>query len=150
MIGMGTALVGLMALGLLLARRGRLASSKWFLRGAVAAMAAPFLAQAGGWVLREGGRQPWIVQGLLKTADGRSANVGAVAVGVSLVVFLTIYLGTVAMALRTMRHELADGLGPAPRPDDHDDGPRTGEAADDDARAHDGRRSATADLALSY
>jgi cytochrome d ubiquinol oxidase subunit I len=152
MIGMGTALVGLMALGLLLARRGRLATSRWFLRAAMAAVAAPFLAQAGGWVLREGGRQPWIVQGLLKTADGRSANVGAVAVGVSLVVFLAIYLGTVALALRTMRHELADGLGPEPQDDrgGDDDGRGPGSGTPDvEPRVHD-RRSATADLALSY
>jgi cytochrome d ubiquinol oxidase subunit I len=151
MIGMGTALVGLMALGLLLARRGRLASSPWFLRGAMLAVAAPFLAQAGGWVLREGGRQPWIVQGLLKTADGRSANVGAVAVAISLVVFLTIYLGTVALALRTMRHELADGLGPDPQDDDHGDGPEPGSGTPgEDRRTRDDRRSATADLALTY
>ncbi|MEV4422833.1 cytochrome ubiquinol oxidase subunit I [Patulibacter sp. NPDC049589] len=151
MIGMGTALVGLMALGLLLARRGRLATSRWFLRGAMVAVAAPFLAQIGGWVLREGGRQPWIIQGLLKTADGRSANVGAVAVAVSLVVFLTIYLGTVAMALRTMHHELADGLGPEPQDDDHGGGPEPGSGTPGDDRRHqDGRRSATADLALNY
>ncbi|WP_051471399.1 cytochrome ubiquinol oxidase subunit I [Patulibacter minatonensis] len=150
MLGMGTALVGLMALGLLLARRNRLASSKWFLRAAMAAVAAPFLAQAGGWVLREGGRQPWIIQGLLKTADGRSANVGAVAVAVSLVVFLTIYLGTVALALRTMRHELAGGLGPDPEhdEDDHGGGPDPGSGTPGDD--HRDRRSATAGLALTY
>ncbi|CAB4948661.1 unannotated protein [freshwater metagenome] len=154
MIGMGTALVGLMALGLLLTRRGTLATSPWFLRAAMFAVSAPFLAQAGGWILRESGRQPWIVQGLLKTADGRSANVGAVAVAISLVVFLTIYLGTVAVALRTMHHELADGLGPAdPDEDVHgpDDGPDHGGADHDEIQASRGaRRSATADLALTY
>jgi cytochrome d ubiquinol oxidase subunit I len=146
MIGAGTALVGLMALGLLLARRNRLATSPWFLKLAVGAVAAPFAAQAGGWVLREGGRQPWIIQGLLKTSDGVSAGITTLAVAVSLVVFLTIYLGVVALALRTMKHELSGGL-PAERPDPpEDDGHGR---ADEQPGARPGSRT-TGDLALTY
>ena len=38
----------------------------------------PFIACAAGWCLTELGRQPWIVQGLLKTADANSPTVGRV------------------------------------------------------------------------
>jgi cytochrome d ubiquinol oxidase subunit I len=35
-------------------------------------IAMPYIANTSGWILTETGRQPWIVQGLLKTADGVS------------------------------------------------------------------------------
>jgi cytochrome d ubiquinol oxidase subunit I len=35
-------------------------------------IAMPYIANSSGWILTETGRQPWIVQGLLKTADGVS------------------------------------------------------------------------------
>ena len=47
--------------------------------------------QTAGWVLTEMGRQPWIVQGLLKTEDAVSPTVSAWTVGVSLGVFAGLY-----------------------------------------------------------
>ena len=35
----------------------------------------PFVMNTAGWMLTENGRQPWIVQGLMKTADGISPSV---------------------------------------------------------------------------
>ena len=35
-------------------------------------IALPYIANSSGWILTETGRQPWIVQGLLKTVDGVS------------------------------------------------------------------------------
>ena len=40
-----------------------------------------------GWMLTENGRQPWIVQGLMKTADGVSPSVSATEIWISLAVF---------------------------------------------------------------
>jgi cytochrome d ubiquinol oxidase subunit I len=137
MLGAGTALVMLMALGLWTIRRGRLATSPRFLRIATLAVALPFLAQVGGWLLREGGRQPWIIQGLLRTEDGAS-TVGAGAVGFSMVVFLAIYLVTVAVAGRGLRRELAAGL-PEPARDD-----------EDPPEADRSRGTSTGSLALTY
>ncbi len=74
MVGGGVLLIALMAWGCRLAATGRLERSRWFLRAAPLAIAVPFAAQAGGWLLREGGRQPWIVDGLLRT-DAASSDV---------------------------------------------------------------------------
>ena len=41
------------------------------------AILTPFLMATAGWLLTESGRQPWIVQGLMTTADGVSASVSA-------------------------------------------------------------------------
>jgi len=38
------------------------------------------------------GRQPWIVQGLLKTEDAHSPSVGTAWIAVSLGVFVSLYL----------------------------------------------------------
>jgi cytochrome d ubiquinol oxidase subunit I len=89
--------------------RGRLEHSRRFLRVAVGAAALPFLAQAGGWLLREGGRQPWIVDGLLKTGEANSSNVGAWAVALSFAAYLAFYAVTFWFAGRTLARELGHG-----------------------------------------
>mgnify|MGYP003293127634 CR=1 FL=1 len=43
-----------------------------------------FLAIEAGWTVTEVGRQPWIVQGLLKTSEAHSPNVSSTTIGVSL------------------------------------------------------------------
>ena len=48
--------------------------SRWFLRLAPWFAIAPFLMNTAGWLLTENGRQPWIVQGLMKTIGGRVAQ----------------------------------------------------------------------------
>jgi cytochrome d ubiquinol oxidase subunit I len=86
------ALMVLVALaGAWLYRRHRLEKARWFLRIAVLAVALPFLAASAGWVLTEVGRQPWIVQGLLKTANAHSPSVGTTSVAISLGVFALLY-----------------------------------------------------------
>jgi cytochrome d ubiquinol oxidase subunit I len=53
----------------------------------------PFVAAAAGWVLTEMGRQPWIVQDLLRTEDAHSPSVGTATVATSIGVFATLYIG---------------------------------------------------------
>ena len=72
------ALISLFALwGAWLLHRGKLATSKWFLRVAMWAIVTPFLMNTAGWLLTENGRQPWIVQGLMLVKDGVSASVSS-------------------------------------------------------------------------
>ncbi len=47
----------------------------------------PYIAALAGWVLTEVGRQPWIVWGLLKTADANSPVVSSTTIWLSLGVF---------------------------------------------------------------
>jgi cytochrome d ubiquinol oxidase subunit I len=77
--------------GWLLWRR-RLGQAKWFLRIAPWAVVAPFLMNTAGWMLTENGRQPWIVQGLMKTSQGVSPGVTATEIWISLVGFYLAYL----------------------------------------------------------
>ena len=45
-----------------------------------------------GWLLTESGRQPWIVQGIMTTAQAASPSVTATDIWISLVVFVLLYL----------------------------------------------------------
>jgi cytochrome d ubiquinol oxidase subunit I len=79
------------AVGAWLYRKRKLEQARWFLWAAVVSIALPYVAATAGWVLTEIGRQPWIVQGLLKTEDAVSPTVSAWTVGVSLGVFAGLY-----------------------------------------------------------
>jgi cytochrome bd ubiquinol oxidase subunit I len=102
------------ALGAWLYRKRKLDRSRWFQRTALAAIALPYIAATAGWILTEMGRQPWIVQGLLLTSKANSPNVTTTWLGISLGVFILLYviLGVVDFVL--MRR-YARPAGPAPR-----------------------------------
>ena len=55
------------------------------------AIALPFIANSNGWILTEMGRQPWIVQGLLRTEEGTSPYVTSGMLLFTLVGFVAIY-----------------------------------------------------------
>ncbi|MHC1791919.1 cytochrome ubiquinol oxidase subunit I [Solidesulfovibrio sp.] len=96
MVGVGGLMIGVMAWTFLWWKRGRLtperAGENKLLYLAWMAMAAGgYLAVVMGWVTREVGRQPWLVYGLIRTADGHSPNLTAGAVGLSLAGFVAAY-----------------------------------------------------------
>ena len=64
--------------------------SPGLLRALVWAVPLPYFALAFGWTVAEVGRQPWIVYGLMRTADAVSP-VPAESVGVSLIAFTVVY-----------------------------------------------------------
>jgi cytochrome d ubiquinol oxidase subunit I len=72
--------------------RRKLDVSRWFLRIAPWVIVGPFLINTAGWMLTESGRQPWIVQGLMKTANGVSPSVSATDIWISLIVFYLIFI----------------------------------------------------------
>ena len=71
--------------------RRRLERSRWFLRLAPWFAIAPFLMNTAGWFLTENGRQPWIVQGLMKTSAGVSPTVSATWIWITLILFILVY-----------------------------------------------------------
>ncbi len=88
MVGLGTYFLLMTILGFFI--RKRLAENRWYLRLMMVSIPLPFLAHTAGWVVAEVGRQPWIVYGLMKTADAVSP-IAASQVAVSLVAFILVY-----------------------------------------------------------
>jgi len=101
---LGVAMFLVAAVGAWLHRKRKLHTTRWFLWIAVVAMSFPYIAATAGWILTEMGRQPWIVQNLLKTSDAVSTGLSTATIAVSLTVFLLLYatLGVVDFVL--MRH----------------------------------------------
>ena len=98
MVGLGFAMVGLGLWAGWLRWRGRLHSSPWLTRAAVAMGPAGFVALLAGWITTEVGRQPWTVYGLLRT-DQSAGNLEALAVGSSLVAFVIVYFAVFGAGL---------------------------------------------------
>ncbi len=71
-------------------KRATIESARWLLWAMVAAIPLPYVACEAGWMLTEVGRQPWIVYGLMKTADAASP-VNASQVLLSLAGFMVVY-----------------------------------------------------------
>jgi cytochrome d ubiquinol oxidase subunit I len=99
-----------------LLHRKRLAQSRWFLTAAVWAVVTPFLINTAGWMLTENGRQPWVVQGLMKTVSGVSPSVSSTEIWISLGAFVLIYLvlgaADLMLMIRYARKELEDDSQP--------------------------------------
>jgi cytochrome bd ubiquinol oxidase subunit I len=96
-------LIALLALwGTWLVHRGTLERSKWFLRASLGAVVTPFLMNTAGWLLTENGRQPWIVQGLMKTINANSPAVSSTDIWISLGAFVLIYIALGAADLILM------------------------------------------------
>ncbi len=113
MIGFGF-LMGLLSLiGLWVFRRGRTPTSRWFYRIAIAAVALPVLANSVGWIFTEMGRQPWVVYGVLGTADGVSPTVAAGTVLTSMIVFTLLY-GVLAVVDGILMYRYAKAGPPGP------------------------------------
>ena len=77
MVGLGTIFIAIMALAVFLLWRGTLFSSRWVLWTLMLAFPFPYIANTAGWMTAELGRQPWLVHGLLRTAQGASPTVSA-------------------------------------------------------------------------
>tara|TARA_R110000787_G_scaffold16622_25_gene50757 strand:+ start:2231 stop:3625 length:1395 start_codon:yes stop_codon:yes gene_type:complete len=86
--GLLMALVGL--IGLFLMWRGRLATTRPYLAVCMAMTPIGFIAVLAGWVTTEVGRQPYVIYGLLRTADAVSP-VSAGSVAFSLTAFMIVY-----------------------------------------------------------
>jgi cytochrome d ubiquinol oxidase subunit I len=120
MAGLG-AIVLLFALwGGWLLIRGTLRRARVFLLIAVWAVFTPFLMNTAGWLLTENGRQPWIVQGLQKTAVANSPSVSATDIWISLSAFVLAYIvlaiADLVLMLRYSRHGMAQADAEAAEP----------------------------------
>jgi cytochrome d ubiquinol oxidase subunit I len=106
MVGLGFLMIGLGLWSLWLRRGGRLFTSTRFLRAALWMGPAGLLAVLAGWITTEVGRQPWVVYGLLRTADGVSPH-GALPLALTLALFVVSYLFVfgvgIAYVLRLVR-----------------------------------------------
>ena len=116
MVGIGSALIALGAwFGFVWWRRKDIPKTPWFLRAVAISGVAAIVAMECGWIVTEVGRQPWIVQGVMRTED---AITGASGVWVTFSIVLVLYaaLGTATVLVlrrlaRRWREQGAEAVG---------------------------------------
>lgn len=69
MVACGSAMMAVAALAGFMRLRGRDLAAPWFLRLLVVSAPLGVIAVEAGWTVTEVGRQPWVIQGLMRTRD---------------------------------------------------------------------------------
>ncbi len=104
MVGAGFLMIFLAALGLYLLLKNKFEASPRFLKILPWAILLPYIGTSTGWLMTELGRQPWIVFGLMRTADGVSTSVDGASVLITLVLFTAVYAGLMVVTIGLLRH----------------------------------------------
>ncbi len=104
MVGLGTLMLGVgVWFGAAAWRGKRVPEGRWLLRAVVVASPAGMLAVEAGWVVTEVGRQPWIIHGVMRTADAVTPMPG---LAVPLATFLVVYLGLAGVVGVLLAHQV--------------------------------------------
>ncbi len=102
MVGIGLLMLAVSWLGVWqLKRRGE--PARWLLRVLVGMSFAGWVATLAGWYVTEIGRQPWVVYGVVSTADAAS-SVPAPLIGISLGLYLSIYIVLLTAYISVLFH----------------------------------------------
>ena len=91
MVGLGTIFIGLTGLAAFFLWRRKLFEQRWVLWMLMLSLPFPFIANTAGWMTAEFGRQPWIIYGLMRTAEGSSLQVSSGNVLFTLLGFMGLY-----------------------------------------------------------
>jgi cytochrome d ubiquinol oxidase subunit I len=91
MVGCGLVMLALAWLGSYLSFKDRIERNRFLLWLVFLSFPLPFIAILTGWYTAEVGRQPWVVYGVLRTADAMTPFLTARLATISLVVFCAVY-----------------------------------------------------------
>ncbi len=117
MVGMGLLMLAISWFGLWLRWRGRLEKARWFLWCGFLSFPSGFVAVLSGWFTAEVGRQPWVVYGLLRTADAVTPSLRGIDVLVSLIGYVAVYTVLMGFGVRYIYKLLKRGpAAPLPLP----------------------------------
>ncbi len=113
MLAVGFFMIAAALLGAFFWWRGSLFDTRWYLRVMAHTWWIGFVAVIAGWVVTESGRQPWIVYGVMRTADATSPVPGATIAG-TLALFILAYGVVFSFGIYYMNWLIAKGpdLGP--------------------------------------
>jgi cytochrome bd ubiquinol oxidase subunit I len=91
MVGLGTILFAIMAISVWMLWRGKLVQSRPVLWVLMLSFPLPYIATTAGWMTAELGRQPWLIYGVMRTAQGYSPKVTAGSGLFTLLGFMGLY-----------------------------------------------------------
>lgn len=122
MLAIGFFMIAAALFGALLWWRGKLFTTRWYLRVTAHTWWTGFVAVLAGWIVTETGRQPWIVQGIMRTADATSPILSG-TLAATLVLFVLVYGIVFSFGMYYINRLIAKGpQGSAVEPPKHTSG----------------------------
>jgi cytochrome d ubiquinol oxidase subunit I len=109
MVGVGMLLLGLAWFGAWRLRKGT--PPRWLLWAFAGMTFSGWIATLAGWIVTEMGRQPWLVTGILRTADA-VGRVPEAALGASLAGYVFVYSVMLLAYMVTLTHMAGEGAKP--------------------------------------
>jgi len=109
MVGLGTIFIAILLVAIVLLSRRKLFNARWMLWILLLSLPFPYIANTAGWLTAELGRQPWLVYGLMRTADGYSKTVSAGNGMFTLLGFMGMYMVLGIVFLFLVRREIEHG-----------------------------------------
>ena len=91
MVGLGTIFIAIMVVAAWKLHQDTLYQSRAVLWVLMLSLPFPYIANTAGWVAAEVGRQPWLIHGLMRTAEGVSPQVSSGSVWFTLIGFMGMY-----------------------------------------------------------
>ena len=107
MVGVGMLMLAVSWVGWWLGRRGGWAPARlpqpllWVLAGM---SFSGWVATVAGWYVTEIGRQPFVVSGLLRTADVAATTVSSSMIAISLALYLTLYMALIVAYVTVLKY----------------------------------------------
>jgi cytochrome bd ubiquinol oxidase subunit I len=108
MLAIGAFMIAAALYGAWLMWRGRLFTTRWFMHVVAQSWWIGFVAVIAGWIVTESGRQPWIVSGILRTADAVSPVPGA-SIVTTLALFVLVYGVVFSLGIYYINRLIAKG-----------------------------------------
>ena len=112
MVGIGTAMIALgVWFGIVWWRRRDIPKTPWFLRAVAISGVAAILAMEAGWIVTEVGRQPWVVQGVMRTEEAVTGASGIwLTFSIVLVLYALLGVATILILHRMARRWREEGV----------------------------------------
>ena len=108
MVALGMLMIFIGLWSVWLRKRGTLYENRWFLRLVLWMGPSGLIAILAGWFTTEIGRQPWVVYGLMRTADA-SSNHSVTQMSITLVMFVVVYFSLFGVGLGYMMRLVRKG-----------------------------------------
>ena len=109
MVGMGLIMLAVSWFGMGLRWRGRRETTRWYLWAASLSFPTGFVAVLASWFTAEVGRQPWVVNGLLRTKDPVTPSLTTADVMFSLLAYIVVYAVIYSFGFYYVYRLLRDG-----------------------------------------
>ncbi|MGB1297805.1 MAG: cytochrome ubiquinol oxidase subunit I [Psychrobium sp.] len=115
MVGLGMLMLLQALLSIWLRKTNKLYTNKTFLRFSLWMGPTGLIAILAGWFTTEVGRQPWVVQGLLRTSDAVTDH-SPLFMSISLISFIIVYCCVFGFGYYYMMQKIKEGVSPKNEP----------------------------------